>query len=80
MLCGVGCDVGCGVGKRHLVSSHEGGSSLWLVDVLRALRMADWVIILFVSGVRIFQVNQSPVFSATPTQYPFFSLDAEGKA
>ena len=75
MLCGVGCDMGCDVGKGILLSSPEGGSNLWLVDVLRALLMVEWVLILFVSEVRIFQV-----FSATPTQYPFFSLDAEGKA
>ena len=65
MWCGVGCDVQ----KRILVSSPEGGSNLWLVDVVRALLTAEWVITLFVSGVRIFQVNLYPVFSTTPTQY-----------
>ena len=72
MLCGVGCDVR----ERSLVSCPEGvvggcpeGTSDGRVDDNLVCVRSE-----------IFQVNLSPVFSATPTQYPFFSLDAEGKA
>ena len=63
--------MGCDLEEGSSLSSPEGGSNLWFVDVLMALLMAVWVTTLFVSRVRIFQANLSLVFSATTAQYPF---------
>ena len=67
------------MGKGSVVPSPEGDARRWFDVVLRALRTPERMMIFRVSSERILQVKLPPWLSGKPTQYPFFSLDDEGK-